>query len=244
MKYGILGDIHGNLSALEVALAAFQSERIDRIVSVGDVVGYGAAPRECIARLRSLDAVVVKGNHDAACTGEIDIRFFNNYARDAVRWTQSVLSGDELEWLQALPLVTHLEHCSVAHGTYHRPELYDYIQSTTDADPSLDEMILPVCFVGHTHVPVTLMRLRDDPLRTAYTTDPVIDLAEAAKALVNVGSVGQPRDEDPRTAFAVYDTREDRVVIRRAPYDIEREATRIRAAGLPSVLADRLFLGV
>ena len=244
MKYGLLGDIHGNLSALEVALAAFRSERIDRIVSVGDVVGYGAAPRECIARLRSLDAVVVKGNHDAACTGEIDIRFFNNYARDAVRWTQSVLSGDELEWLQALPLVTQLEHCSVAHGTYHRPELYDYIQSTTDADPSLDEMILPVCFVGHTHVPVTLMRLRDDPLRTAYTTDPVIDLAEAAKALVNVGSVGQPRDEDPRTAFAVYDTREDRVVIRRAPYDIEREATRIRAAGLPSVLADRLFLGV
>jgi diadenosine tetraphosphatase ApaH/serine/threonine PP2A family protein phosphatase len=244
MKYGILGDIHGNLSALDIALAAFRNERVDRILSVGDVVGYGAAPRECIERLRACDAIVVKGNHDAACTSEIDIRFFNNYARDAVRWTQSVLSEEELAWLKDLPLVAHLEHCSVAHGTYHRPELYDYIQSTTDADPSLDEMILPVCFVGHTHVPVTLLRLKDDPLRTAYTVDPQIDLTEAAKALVNVGSVGQPRDEDPRTAFAIYDSREDRVEIRRSVYDIDVEARRIRDAGLPSVLADRLFLGV
>ena len=244
MKYGILGDIHGNLSALDVALAAFREARVDCVVSVGDVVGYGAAPRECIERLRALDAVVVKGNHDAACTGEIDIRYFNNYARDAVRWTQSVLTEEELLWLRELPMVTHLEHCSVAHGTYHKPELYDYIQSTTDADPSLDEMILPVCFVGHTHVPVTLLRLKDDPLRTAYTVDPEIDLSESARALVNVGSIGQPRDEDPRTAFAIYDSRQDRVSIRRAPYDIDVEARRIRAAGLPSVLADRLFLGV
>jgi len=244
MKYGILGDIHGNLSALDIALAAFRDARVERVISVGDVVGYGAAPRECIERLRQLDAVVVKGNHDAACTGEIEIRFFNNYARDAVRWTQSVLTEDELAWLRSLPMVAHLEHCSVAHGTYHRPELYDYIQSTTDADPSLDEMILPVCFVGHTHVPVTLLRLKDDPLRTAYTVDPEIDLSESARALVNVGSIGQPRDEDPRTAFAIYDSREDRVSIRRAPYDIDVEARRIRAAGLPSVLADRLFLGV
>lgn len=244
MKYGILGDIHGNLSALDIALAVFRDERVERILSVGDVVGYGAAPRECIERLREHDAIVVKGNHDAACTGEIDIRFFNNYARDAVRWTQSVLSEEELEWLRARPLVAHLEHCSVAHGTYHKPELYDYIQSTTDADPSLDEMILPVCFVGHTHVPVTLLRLKDDPLRTAYTVDPQIDLSESAKALVNVGSVGQPRDEDPRAAFAIYDSREDRVSIRRAAYDIDLEARRIRSAGLPTVLADRLFLGV
>jgi diadenosine tetraphosphatase ApaH/serine/threonine PP2A family protein phosphatase len=105
-------------------------------------------------------------------------------------------------------------------------------------------MILPVCFVGHTHVPVTLLRLKDDPWRTAYTVDTEIDLSESAKALVNVGSVGQPRDEDPRTAFAIYDSRADAVSIVRATYDIDAEARRIRSAGLPSVLADRLFLGV
>ena len=244
MKYGILGDIHANLSALRAVLDCLQTERVDRVISVGDVVGYGAAPRECIALVRDIGAVVVKGNHDAACVGEIDVRYFNNYARDAIRWTQRVVNEHDCEWLSSLNLIADLDHCSVGHGTYHRPELFDYIQSTTDADPSLDAMVLPVCFVGHTHVPVTLMRLKDDPLRTAYTIDPEIDLSESSRALVNVGSVGQPRDEDPRAAYAVYDSDLERVWIRRVAYDIDEEAQRIRRAGLPSVLADRLFLGV
>ncbi len=244
MRYGILGDIHANLSALRAVLDRLQTERVDRVISVGDVVGYGAAPRECIALVRDIGAVVVKGNHDAACVGEIDVRYFNNYARDAVRWTQSVVSETDCEWLASLPMIANLDHCSVGHGTYFRPELFDYIQSTTDADPSLDAMVLPVCFVGHTHVPVTLMRLKDDPLRTAYTIDPEIDLSESARALINVGSVGQPRDEDPRAAYAVYDSELDRAWIKRVAYDIEEEARRIRSAGLPTVLADRLFLGV
>lgn len=244
MKYGILGDIHANLSALRAVLARLEKDGADRIISVGDVVGYGAAPRECIELLRGVDAVVVKGNHDAACVGQIDVRYFNNYARDAVQWTQRVLDATDCAWLTALPYIANLDHCSVGHGTYFKPELFDYIQSTTDADPSLDAMILPVCFVGHTHVPVTLMRLQDDPLRTAYTVDSEIDLSESTRALVNVGSVGQPRDEDPRAAYALYDSEADRVWIRRVEYDIEAEATRIRQVGLPHVLADRLFLGV
>ncbi len=244
MRYGILGDIHANLSALRAVLDRLQTERVDRVISVGDVVGYGAAPRECIALVRDIGAVVVKGNHDAACVGEIDVRYFNNYARDAVRWTQSVVTESDCEWLASLPMIANLDHCSVGHGTYFRPELFDYIQSTTDADPSLDAMVLPVCFVGHTHVPVTLMRLKDDPLRTAYTIDPEIDLSESARALINVGSVGQPRDEDPRAAYAVYDSELDRAWIKRVAYDIDEEARRIRSAGLPTVLADRLFLGV
>jgi predicted phosphodiesterase len=244
MKYGILGDIHSNLSALQAVLSCFEREGVERVISVGDVVGYGAAPRECIELVRSVDAIVVKGNHDAACVGEIDIRYFNNYARDAVRWTQSVLDEDERSWLSSLPYTADLVDCCVGHGTYYRPELFDYIQSTTDADPSLDAMSVPLCFVGHSHVPVTLMRLKDDPLRTAYTVDTEIDLSESVRVLINVGSVGQPRDEEPRAAYAVYDSDAMRVWIRRTEYDIEREAQRIRAAGLPSVLADRLFLGV
>lgn len=244
MRYGILGDIHSNLTALETALRCFENEGVDRIVSVGDVVGYGAAPRECIELVRSVDAVVVKGNHDAACVGEIDVLYFNNYAREAVHWTTSVLTDDDFRWLASLPYTSRLDHCLVGHGTLHRPELFDYIQSTTDADPSLDAMDLPVCFVGHTHVPVTLLRLVDDPTRTAYTVDTEIDLSEVSRALVNVGSVGQPRDEDPRAAYAIFDSALNRVWIKRAAYDIAREAQRIRAAGLPSVLADRLFLGV
>jgi len=244
MKYGILGDIHGNLSALVAVLERLRSEGVDHLISVGDVVGYGAAPRECIALLREAGATVVLGNHDAACIDRLDTLYFNPYAQAAVEWTRGVLSRGDREWLLSLPLVQHLEHCSVAHGTLHQPELYDYVQTRRDADPSLDIMPLPVCFVGHTHVPVTLMRLRDDPTRTWDTMETEIDLEEAHRALVNVGSVGQPRDEDARAAYAVFDAAGSRVSIRRVVYDIDREARRIRDANLPSVLAERLYLGV
>ncbi len=244
MKYGVLGDIHGNLTALETTLGYLREQEVDRIISLGDVVGYGAAPGACIAKLRAADAIVVKGNHDAAVADQLDLMYFNQYAREAVRWTQTVLTEDEIHWLAELPLLVDLEHCSAAHGTYERPERFDYIQSTTDGDPSLDAMKRPVCFVGHTHVPVTLLRLTEDPHRTAYTCDEVLDLSEVDKALVNVGSVGQPRDDDPRTACAIFDSEAERIVLKRLEYDIACEAERIRRAGLPGVLADRLFMGV
>jgi len=244
MKYGILGDLHSNLSALETVLDRMSAESIDRLVSVGDVIGYGAAPRACIDLVREAGAVVVLGNHDAACNDQLDVTYFNNYARAAVDWTKTALRSEDRAWIRTLPLSVHLEHCSVSHGTLHRPELFDYIQSPADADPSLDEMPLPVCFVGHTHVPVALLRLRDDPTRTAYTVEALIDVEEAHRALVNVGSVGQPRDEDPRAAYAVFDSEKGRVEIKRVAYDIDREAHRILSAGLPRILADRLYLGV
>ncbi|MFT7542712.1 MAG: diadenosine tetraphosphatase ApaH/serine/threonine PP2A family protein phosphatase [Gammaproteobacteria bacterium] len=244
MKYGVLGDIHGNLTALNVAIEYLSREGVDLFLSMGDVVGYGAAPAACISRLREIEAVVIKGNHDAATADQLDLVYFNQYAREAVHWTQSVLDKDAISWLAALPYTVDLEDCSAAHGTYHNPEKFDYIQSTRDADPSLDVMKRPVCFVGHTHVPVTLMRLTDDPDRTAFTCDDVIDLSGAQKALINVGSVGQPRDDDPRAACAIFDTSTEIVAIKRLDYDIEKEAHRIRSAGLPAVLGDRLYMGV
>jgi diadenosine tetraphosphatase ApaH/serine/threonine PP2A family protein phosphatase len=155
-----------------------------------------------------------------------------------------VLVPEEKRWLRALPLVATLEHCQVAHGTLHCPELFDYILSLSDADPSLDEMTRPVCFVGHSHIPLTVMRFTDDPERTAYTTDTEMDLSGTVKALINVGSVGQPRDEDPYTAYALYDSARRHASIVRVPYDIEAEVERIARAGLPSVLGERLRLGV
>ena len=244
MKFGVLGDIHGNLSALKAALEGLERHGVDTVLSVGDVVGYGAAPGECIELLRAVGARVVQGNHDAAVVGQVELLYFNNYAREAVLWTRSVLSKQDHAWLEALPLVIDEEQCSVAHGTYAKPELFNYIQSTTDADPSLDLLETPICFVGHTHVPVTLLRLLEDPHRTAYTVEDEVDLSESRRALANVGSVGQPRDEDSRAAYAVYDSEADRLNLYRVEYDIEREAARIRTAGLPGVLADRLYMGV
>ncbi len=244
MRYAILGDIHSNLAALEAVLEDIQTHGVDTILGVGDVVGYGASPGEVIQTLRENDVTVVKGNHDAAATGELDLRLFNPVARTAASWTTDELSEEELEWLRDLPLVSHMEHCAVAHGTFSNPERYDYIQSTEDADPSLDEMSMQVCFVGHTHVPVSLLRPTDNPHRTAYTTEEEVDLSDVCRALINVGSVGQPRDEDPRAAWGLYDSTTDHFLLSRVEYDVAREANRIREAGLPGILADRLFLGI
>jgi predicted phosphodiesterase len=244
MKYGVLGDIHGNLSALRTVLEDLDRQGIDELISVGDVVGYGAAPNECIDLMRERDVRVVKGNHDAACVRELDDRYFNAYAREAIRWTQSVVSRERKTWLADLPLTLDLEHCQVAHGTLHQPEQYEYVLSPGDADSSLDIMTRPVCFVGHSHVPIAVLRLRDAPHHTAYTFDSQIDLSDSIACVLNVGSVGQPRDENEKTAYAVYDTESDQAWIARLPYDIDREAERIREAGLPEVLAQRLRLGL
>jgi len=244
MKYGILGDIHSNASALEGALAQLDEAGCEVLVSVGDVVGYGAAPSHCISLLRERGVLVVKGNHDAATVGELNPRYFNPFARAAVEWTAGILDADELAWLRGLPLSMRLEHCEVAHGTLYRPELFDYIISPADAVPSLDVMQRRVCFVGHSHIPIAVMRLAGEADQLAYTHDDEIDLEEAVRAVVNVGSVGQPRDQNPKAACAIYDSEAETVSIRRFDYDIDLEAARILEAGLPDVLANRIRLGV
>lgn len=244
MKYAILGDVHANLTALDAVLDAVDAAGVDRIVQVGDVVGYGSSPAECIERMRERRALVVKGNHDAACTGELDARTFNEAARAAVEYTRSRLGPEDLRWLTRLPYTAATDHCSVAHGTLDAPERFEYIQRPVDGDGSFEVLQHPVCFLGHTHRPVSLLRLEDAPHKTSYTFSERIDLSDTVGALVNVGSVGQPRDDDPRAAWALYDTDVQTVELRRLDYDIEEEASRIVRAGLPKILADRLFLGI
>jgi len=244
MRYAILGDIHANLAALDAVLEIVGDSQVDQILQVGDVVGYGSSPSKCIERLREQEALVVMGNHDGACTGLVDPRTFNDAARIAVDYTKSQLTRKELKWLDALPLTLSTDHCTMSHGTLNEPERFDYIQRPEDGDPSFDVLERPVCFLGHTHRPVTLMRLHDSPHRTSYTFEAQVDLGDSIAALVNVGSVGQPRDDDPRAAYAIYDSDKHVVELFRLDYDIEAEADRIVKAGLPKILADRLFLGI
>ena len=244
MRYAILGDIHSNLSALTRVLEDISTQSVDCLVSVGDVVGYGGSPSECIELLRSHKAVVVKGNHDAACVGELNEATFNRYAREAVHWTRNVLPKADLDWLRSLPLQVTLEHCQVAHGSLNEPEAFEYIRTTRDADPSLELMTSPVAFVGHTHMPIALMRLLEPAGATAYAPQLDVDLRESDRCLVNVGSVGQPRDEDHRTGWVLFDSEAQSVRMTRLEYDIEAAAKQIRGANLPRMLADRLYLGV
>ena len=243
MKYGILGDIHSNLSALREVLQRFDAAGVERTISVGDVVGYGAAPAQCIELLRERDTLVVKGNHDAACVKELDDRYFNNYAREAVLWTMGALSVRDKNWLRDLPMVARTDHLEVSHGCLAAPEEFNYVQMPRDAEPSLDVMDRLVGFVGHTHVPIALIQ-PTSPGPTGFTKDPLIELADFDRTLVNVGSVGQPRDGNNQAAYALYDSDKLTVETLRCDYDRELEANRIRSAGLPSMLADRLDLGV
>ena len=244
MRYAILGDIHSNLIALEAVLKEVDRLGVDQVLSVGDVVGYGAAPREVMDILRERNIPAVKGNHDAAVIGELETDYFNPLAKAAVEWTRAALTEGDLDWLAGLELLWHSEDCAVGHGTYAQPERFDYIQSVRDAEPSLDQLGQKACFVGHTHVPVTILRLLEDPARTFYTMDAKVDLSVAQHAIVNVGSVGQPRDEDPRAALGIYDAEREHYELHRVEYEIEKEAQRIRAAGLPEMLAGRLFMGI
>jgi diadenosine tetraphosphatase ApaH/serine/threonine PP2A family protein phosphatase len=252
--FAIVSDIHGNLEAFTSVLAEIERRGIQHIVCLGDIVGYGPNPMECMDLVIQRCRAALMGNHDFAVFYEP--YNFNSGAEQACFWTRSQFENDpdvarrasRWKYLGNLPVRIRTSDFVAVHASPRRPVneyiFPDDIYTNPGKFVSIFERFERLCFVGHTHVPVTLMRLRDDPLRTAYTVDTEIDLSETRRALINVGSVGQPRDEDPRAAYAIYDSTADRAWIRRVEYDIEREAHRIRSAGLPSVLAERLFLGV
>ncbi|MCA9320893.1 MAG: metallophosphoesterase family protein [Planctomycetes bacterium] len=240
MRYGILGDIHGNLEALETVLELLAEEGVDHYVSVGDVVGYGADPGACLDRVRNLGATVVAGNHDWAVVGKLDTSFFNVYAKAAVDWTADQLTAEQRQWLENLPLTVTLEdQVSVAHSTLDTPEQFDYIQTYYDAARSINAMRTPVCFLGHSHVPLAFLKQENLTLSVAT----VLDLTNVERALINVGSIGQPRDENPKAAYGLYDSSTREYRLRRTTYDIRRTCEKIEQAGLPRILADRLKFG-
>ena len=239
MRFGIIGDIHSNLHALDRVLECLDAEDVDQILCVGDIVGYGAYPSECIRKLRELEIPSVAGNHDFGVVGKTSIEYFNPDARNAVLWTREQLTNEEKDFLESLPLTMELPGFCLAHGTLHEPQLFEYIQTVYDAFLSFQALNKKICFLGHSHVPITFFD--DNPI--SYVLEPEIPVGDVGKMLVNVGSVGQPRDQDPRAAYAIYDTDEKKIWIKRVMYDIESAATSIREAGLPIMNAERLWLG-
>jgi len=242
LLYCIFGDIHGNLEALEAVLADAQEQHAEAYVCLGDIVGYGANPRECIARVREVTDKTVAGNHDWAAVGRMDIEYFNLFAREAVLWTQNHLDDEQKTYLSRLPLTIELDRFTVVHSTPHRPELFGYIENAMAARLSFQALTSPLAFVGHSHVPVTFF-YEDDGEEIWYTQETEIPLGDFSKTIVNVGSVGQPRDDNPKAAYALYDTERQLVTIRRVEYDVETAKQKILDAGLPEVLAARLLIG-
>ncbi len=183
---------------------------------------------------------VVAGNHDYAVGGKLDVEFFNSYAKQAVLWTREAVGEEWIEWLRNLKLVNQYnDKITLVHGSLNFPDMFDYIQTSYDAHLSLEALKTRVCFLGHSHVPISFF---SGPA-VSYSMQQEILMAGFEKVLVNVGSVGQPRDENPKASFAIYDDEEDKVNIHRLEYDIELAAKKIIDAGMPEILAERLFHG-
>jgi len=240
MRLAILSDIHGNLEALEAVLEDVVRRRPDAIACLGDFVGYGAAPNECIARVRPLIEVAVAGNHDLAACGRIRLGYFNPDASKAAIWTTEALTPEHAEYLRGLPFSVVWHGLRLVHSSPAEPEEWHYVLSPADAALEMEAVAEPLCLIGHSHYPGTF---DIDGPRVGYTRDPVVALSAGRRYLVNVASVGQPRDGDPRAGYLFYDDEQRMLEHVRLRYDVAAAMQRIRDAGLPAFLADRLQWG-
>jgi len=241
MRYGILSDVHSNLEALCATTGAMAKDRIDRYLFVGDLVGYGADPRACIAAMRLLKPhSLIAGNHDWGVLGLLDMEYFNEYAASAVEWTRDTLSGADAGYLRSFMLVCEQENFTLVHGSLNQPAKFNYILGPEDARLCMRCARTPLCFVGHSHR-AGIFCLDGGTVMCPDAAAVKIDYTK--KYVINVGSVGQPRDGDPRASYAVYDETEGIVEIKRVIYDIEAAQAKITRAGLPAWLAARLVEG-
>ena len=239
-KIAVLGDIHANLDALEVVLADARAQNVNEFICTGDVVGYNACPNECCKLVRELGCAVVQGNHDHYCAFEESLEDFHHLAAAVVAWTRRQLSSDNAAWLRSLPYTAMVKGIQVVHSTLDMPEHWGYVFESVEAEPSFSYQKTQACFHGHTHVPVVF----EHQFGTVGRLEPgTIELRLGRKYFVNVGSVGQPRDGDPRASYVIYDPKARKISYRRLEYDIETAQGRIRRAGLPERLATRLAIG-
>jgi predicted phosphodiesterase len=238
-KYAILGDIHGNWEALTAVIEDAQAQGVTDHVCVGDIVGYNANPAECLEKVREMKCVTVRGNHDHYCSNEERLLDFQPLAASVVAWTRKQLSENQSLHLKSLPMFAKVDGFTVVHSTLDMPEKWGYVFDTLDAQSHFNYQTTTVCFYGHTHLPMVFEK-QHRVTRSPYTK---VKIAVGRKYFFNVGSVGQPRDGDPRSAYVVYDVQAREVESRRVPYDIARTQEKIRKAGLPERLAVRLEFG-
>ena len=248
MRFLILSDIHGNIDALDAVLARTPPDTYDRLLVLGDMVGYGANPNEVVERIFELEPdVVIRGNHDKVSTGVIEPDRFRRVAAEAARWTHKTLTPKNRERVATLPAgpKTVNREVEVCHGAPFDEDAY--ISDEDDAARAFEASRRHICFFGHTHVPVAYVQRESEvaathPLPGGPDTT-VINVDKKWRYLVNPGSVGQPRDTDSRASYAVYDSRRPSIEIRRVPYRIDLAQQRITEVGLPESLAFRLGLG-
>ena len=240
MKYALIADIHANLEALEVVLKDAQKNNCTHYVCLGDVVGYNPNPRECMKIVRDMEMPCIMGNHDEYCGVDTDLSGFNPHASHAIQWTREQLNDEERDWLRRLKYLRMIANFTIVHATLDAPKRWGYVMSKLDAAASFTYQNTGVCFFGHTHVTLAFVREQNTVTGGKYEQ---LEVERGKKYFVNIGSVGQPRDGDPRAAYGIYDMKAGTIELRRLEYDFEKTQAKIREADLPERLANRLALG-
>ena len=241
MKAAIISDIHSNLEALKAVLKDIKKRRIKTIFCLGDLVGYGANPNECIALAMKESDATIAGNHDYAAVEQTDIGTFNPVAAEAIKWTRKKLTEESKKMLRGLPLTFKTCDLLLVHGSPTRPEMWQYLFSLEDFHRQFGAFTESICFVGHSHIPCGVFQ--DANSYTDFIRENPFPILKRRRFIVNAGSVGQPRDLDPRACYAIYDGNKFSIEIIRVEYNIPLAEQKIMMAGLPEVLADRLSLG-
>ena len=241
MRYAFVSDIHSNIDAFESVLEYMEGEKPDRVLFLGDIVGYGPSPNECIDKLLQVADVSLGGNHDWAVVGKTPDDYFNPFAKEAVDWTAKVLREDNKDFLLRTKASDVFDGFQVAHSTPFKPEEWRYIMSQKEAIDNYSSIEQKLCFIGHSHQPL-IIEYSGPPSVKVYREQKFPFLPEN-KYIINVGSVGQPRDANVKACWVLYDSDETTVQYHRVPYDITSVQKKMEAVGLPRYLIDRLAQG-
>lgn len=236
MRIAILSDIHGNLEALNAAMEYIRGNDIDTIYCLGDVVGYGPNPNECVDIIRNNCEKVVIGNHDHAVLGLTSTEYFNDFAKISTYWTSNILTDENREFLKSLSFKEVVGDILLVHSTPSNPTMWHYILSEIDARQELGHFEQKICFIGHSHFPIIFYA-------DGFSRKSKMILDNSERYIVNVGSIGQPRDGNPKSCFCVYNDATHEIEYVRLDYEVQKTREKIISAGLPVFLADRLIKG-
>lgn len=244
MKIACISDIHSNLAALESVLADIRMARPDMVACLGDVVGYGPRPAECVKLVRKAARICVMGNHDAFVAHNLPLQGVREDVADGILLATNQLDDDQLGWLRGLPLTSSHSGCTFVHSSLSQPAFFPYVHDSDDALAHFEEQNSPVCFHGHSHVPGVWILGPGDPAPLFYPPAVRIVLPETSRCLINVGSVGQPRDGDPRACYVLYDTATREARWRRLRYDVAATIHAMNSLGMPDCSSARLNQGL
>jgi predicted phosphodiesterase len=241
MKYGFFSDVHANLEALKACIIDFRSEKLDKLFFLGDAVGYGPNPDECVKLINEISEVNLMGNHDYAALGLMETEYFNQYAAESMGWTKNSISEKTMEIMSDFELTHVIDRILLVHSSPREPENWHYILDMEDAEENFDFFKEKICLLGHTHRPYIVYKSESEEAILSKETE--VNIEDKYRYLVNIGSVGQPRDGDPRSCYLIYDSDAGSLRLKRVQYDVKSTQMVMAKIGLPEYLIDRLAVG-